>query len=124
MALDGFKDVDIHEAQILVQHNLQNNDFIPLDVRTPEEFVNGHIYNATNVDYFSREFREEIHKFKRGKTYLIYCRSGKRSKKALDVMKELGFTKLYHMKDGILHWINNGLPIAQEHFQWTRTNIT
>lgn len=112
-----FKDVDVTEANYLIHRNLQRNDFTLLDVRTPEEFTEGHIYTATNIDYFSRRFKEELRELDRDKTYLIYCRSGKRSEEALKAMKALGFTKVYHMKDGVLQWMTEGLPLIQDYTQ-------
>ncbi len=109
-----FKDIDILEANYLIHRNLQRNDFALIDVRTPEEFTKGHIYTARNIDYFSGRFKEEVDKLDKNKAYLIYCRSGKRSEGALEAMKELGFTRVYHMKDGIIHWAGKGLPLIQD----------
>ncbi|MEA1963508.1 MAG: rhodanese-like domain-containing protein [Candidatus Aerophobetes bacterium] len=84
-----------------------------IDVRTPEEYANGHIENAINLNYYSKTFRDELDKLDRSKTYFIYCRSGIRSKKALNIMKELGFTKVYNMLGGITQWEAKGLPTTK-----------
>ena len=45
------EDVTTEEAYTLIQNNLDNPDFAIIDVRTPEEYVSGHIEHATNLDY-------------------------------------------------------------------------
>ena len=49
----------------------------------------------------------------RAKRILIYCRSGKRSGKALSMMKELGFREVYNMLGGIVQWESGGLPTVK-----------
>ncbi len=100
------------EAFDLIQENKDNPRFVVLDVRTPEEFSEGHIENATNVDYNSGTFKEELEKLDKGKTYLMHCRSGNRSSKALPIMEELNFLKVYHMTDGMNGWKAGGLPVV------------
>lgn len=65
-----------------------------IDVRTPEEFAEGHVDNALNVDWYAPTFDAQISKLDKAKTYVIYCRSGNRSAQAVAHMKELGFTSL------------------------------
>jgi rhodanese-related sulfurtransferase len=84
-----------------------------IDVRTPEEYNSGHIENAVNVDFNSGNFRDEINRFNRDRTYIIYCRTGARSAGARDIMKELGFQKIYNMDGGITDWIAKGLPVVK-----------
>jgi len=104
------EDVTAQEAFTLIQDNQNNPDFVIIDVRTPEEFADGHVVNAINIDFRSESFRNEIDNLDKNKTYLIYCRSGRRSAEALSIMKELNFTKIYHMSGGILEWTAEGLP--------------
>jgi len=101
------------EAFTLIQDNQDNPDFAILDVRTPEEFADGHIENAINLDYHSEIFRDELNKLDKNKTYLIYCRSGNRSGKALDIMEELNFREAYNMTGGIIQWEAEGFPITE-----------
>jgi rhodanese-related sulfurtransferase len=107
------KNITSPEAYALIQVNAGNGDFIIIDVRTPEEYASGHIENAVNVDYNSANFRDEISSFNRDSTYLIYCRTGARSAGARDVMKELGFQKIYNMTGGITEWEAAGLPVVK-----------
>lgn len=104
------KDVSPKEASTLIQNNQNNPDFVVIDVRTPEDFANGHIANAVNIDYYSVTFRNDINKLDKTKNYLIYCQSGNRSGKARDIMRELGFQEVHNMLGGIIGWKAEGLP--------------
>jgi rhodanese-related sulfurtransferase len=76
-----------------------------LDVRTPEEYAEGHLKNAVLINVMdSAAFVSRVQGLKKNRTYLLYCRSGKRSGKALVMMQERGFHKLYHMAGGITAW--------------------
>ena len=101
------------EAFALIQDNQNNPDFVIIDVRTPEEFADGHIENAINLDYYSETFQDELDKLDKKKTYLIYCRSGKRSSNALNIAGELEFREAYNMLGGIIEWKAEGLPTAE-----------
>ena len=79
------KNITPQETFTLIQDNQNSPDVVILDVRTPEEFAKEHIENAINLDYYSQTFRDELNNLDKDKTYLIYCRSGNRSGKALDI---------------------------------------
>lgn len=104
------EDITPQEAFTLIQENQNNPDFVVIDVRTPQEFADGYIENAINIDFYSATFRDELNKLDKGKTYLIYCRSGGRSGNALNIMEELNFTKVHNMLGGILAWNAEELP--------------
>ncbi len=101
------------EAYILIQENKDNPNFVILDVRTPEEFLGEYIENAVNLDYYSDTFRNDLDKLDKNKTYLIYCRSGRRSENALNIMKELDFREVYNMLGGIVKWKSEELPTTK-----------
>ncbi|WP_218127017.1 rhodanese-like domain-containing protein [Catalinimonas alkaloidigena] len=82
-----------------------------LDVRTPEEYEEGHLEGAKLVDYKSDEFEEQVRALDPQRTYYMYCRSGVRSHKALEQMKEMGFKHLYELDGGITAWKSEGLPV-------------
>ena len=76
-----------------------------LDVRTTKEFNEGYIPGAKHIDVLQAEaFKKQIRTLPKDKTYLIYCRSGKRSATALNIMKENGFTNVKHLGNGIRGW--------------------
>ncbi len=110
-AIQVIKDISVKEVYDSIGKNKDNQSFIIIDVRTPEEFANEHIENALNLDYYSDKFRDELNKLDKEKTYLIYCRSGNRSGKALSTMKELAFREVYNMLGGIIQWKAEGYPL-------------
>jgi len=104
------EDITAQEAFSRIQDNTNNPDFVILDVRTPEEFNEGHVENAVNLNFNSDTFRDGLDQLDRDKTYLIYCRSGNRSGRALEVMIALDFREVYDMSGGIIEWEAEGLP--------------
>ncbi len=107
------EDITPQEAFTLIQNNQNNPDFIIIDVRTPAEFAEEHIENATNINFYSEAFRDELNKLDKNKTYLIYCRSGGRSGSALDIMTELNFKEANNILGGINQWKAEGLPTVK-----------
>lgn len=91
---------------------LIGNDSVQLiDVRTPKEFVEGHINHALNIDYFSEDFSAMINKLNKENPVYIYCRSGKRSGNSVALFKKAGFTQIYNLEGGILGWQSDSLPL-------------
>jgi rhodanese-related sulfurtransferase len=62
-----------------------------LDVRTKEEYDNGHVENAVNIDFYSKDLKKELKKLDKSKKYKVYCRSGARSQRVVEIMKKMGF---------------------------------
>ena len=91
--------------------NETNNAFV-LDVRTPEEFAEGYIANAQNINYNGSNFEAEIAKLDKSKTYFVYCLSGKRSASAASYMRTNGFKNVINLEGGILTWQNKNLPLV------------
>ncbi len=106
-------DITTQEASAMIQENAGNPGFVILDVRTPEEYADGYVEKALNLDYYSETFRDELDELDKGKTYLVYCRTGKRSRAAADIMEELGFGNGYNMQGGIVQWQEDGLPTVK-----------
>ncbi|KXK26026.1 MAG: Thiosulfate sulfurtransferase PspE precursor [candidate division WS6 bacterium OLB20] len=79
-----------------------------LDIRTPEEYSDGHIAGAQNVDFYAESFTELISRLDRNVPYKIYCNSGNRSAMAVELMKELGFTDVTELSGGIQAWARGG----------------
>ena len=95
------KDISIEESKKLIN---EGEVTLILDVRNEDEFAEGHLKNAIQIPV--KELKEnlsDIEKFK-DELVLVYCRSGKRSAEAMDILKENGFKNLVHMKDGISKW--------------------
>ena len=67
-------------------------DVTVIDVRTPEEFAAGHVAGATNINVESADFGDRIEALDASDAYVVYCRSGRRSAVAADLMKQARFT--------------------------------
>ena len=107
------EDVTPQEAYTSIQENQDNPDFVIIDVRTPEEFTEGYIEGAINIDFYSETFADELDILDKNKTYLIYCRSDNRSGRALPLMEELNFREVYNMTGGIIQWNAEGFPTTK-----------
>ena len=93
-----YKKITAEEAQAMM-----DGDVIILDVRTQEEFNNGHIRNAILIpDYEIKEKIEEIISNK-NKTILVYCKTGVRSEKVARELIDLGYINVYDF-GGIEAW--------------------
>ena len=79
-----------------------------VDVRTPQEYAQGHLPGAVNVDVSSPDFAAQIATLDPNAPYAVYCRSGNRSGVAVATMAEQGFTEAYHLGGGIGAWQSAG----------------
>lgn len=107
------KDITPQEAYSLIQKNKNNRNFAVLDVRTPTEFRDGHIEGAMNIDYYTPTFKQDLQGLDKTKVYLLYCRTARRSRTTLEMMREIGFQEVYHMVGGIVRWKAEGLPTTK-----------
>jgi rhodanese-related sulfurtransferase len=103
-------DIDIKKFKEL----MKDENTVILDTRTLEEFENGFIKGAINYDIYQVDFRDEILKLDRDKTYLVYCRSGARSSNAMEFMKASGFAVVYNLIGGVLAWIQGENELIEE----------
>ena len=103
----------VHEASKLIESRQNDPDFVILDVRTPSEFAAGHIAGARLLNFNAPDFADKIKELPRDKTYLVYCRSGNRSAKAVKLMQANGFSDLINMDGGMLDWEKAGLPVTK-----------
>jgi rhodanese-related sulfurtransferase len=94
------------------QAKTQESGVVTLDVRTPGEFMEGHLVNSINIDVENPSFSAEIEKLDKEATYAVYCRSGRRSANAIATMKEAGFTNLFNLNAGVQEWAAAGLPLV------------
>lgn len=82
----------------------QGSRLVLIDVRTPEEIANGKINNALEIDIKAADFAEKVAKLDKTKQYMVYDYAGGRSKRAMEIMKDLGFKQVYELKDGYKAW--------------------
>lgn len=107
------KNITPDETHALIQEQSADENFVILDVRTPGEFKSARLENAINLNYYASDFRKELAKLAKDKTYLVYCRTGNRSSRVLQLMQAQGFDRAYNMLGGIMHWYQEELPIQQ-----------
>ncbi|MDE7315796.1 MAG: rhodanese-like domain-containing protein [Mucispirillum sp.] len=105
-----------NEDAAKVDELIKSGKYTVIDVRTKEEYNAGHIQGAINFDYYNDNFGKTIEtELKdKNKPYIIYCRSGRRSLYAADILEKLGFTNVTNMKGGILAWHSAGKPIVSQ----------
>jgi phage shock protein E len=84
-----------------------------LDVRTPQEFAQGHIAHAVNLNVSSPDFARHLADLDKDQTYLVVCRSGNRSARACNEMRQAGFSRLYNLDGGMLEWERAGQPVER-----------
>lgn len=83
---------------------IESGDYILFDVRTVEEYMDGHIEGAKSLNVLDGQFDKTISNIDNSQKYLIYCKSGGRSQKALEKMKDAGFTHVLELEGGYQNW--------------------
>ncbi len=101
------------QARSLIERHADNKDFIILDVRTPREYRVGHIPQAMLLDFHSPAFSDGLKRLDRSKTYLIYCQTGYRSSRTVQMTEKMGFKSIYHLQRGVLEWYQHRLPLVK-----------
>jgi len=103
-------------SQQAAYQNIKVNDYAKLvekdsptllDVRTLQEFSEGAIPNARNIDFYNDSFKSDIEKLDRNQKYVVYCARGGRSAKAAKIMQGLGFKEVYNLEGGYTSWKKN-----------------
>ncbi len=90
---------------------IESDEVVVLDIRTPEEFAEGHLAAARNIDFYAADFDEQIAALDPDLHYVVYCRSDNRSGQAMPLFDELGFEQVTEIDGGILAWIAADLPV-------------
>jgi rhodanese-related sulfurtransferase len=111
-AVSGLK-TPVEAAQLLAGPTAGKSVRV-LDVRTPEEFTEGCLAGAQNIDIRGGSFEQQIAGLDKTASYLVYCRTGKRSADAANRMKEAGFTNVLDLQGGITAWQETGNPVSRE----------
>jgi rhodanese-related sulfurtransferase len=84
-----------------------------IDVRSLEEFRDGHLKGAQNLIYDS-EFDEKIKSLDKSKPVAVYCRTGRRSEECSKLLEEAGFEQIYQLKGGLTEWKYKGELIKED----------
>lgn len=106
-------EVEVLEPQAFIDAAESDSTAVILDVRRPSEYEVGHLADAVNIDWLDQDaFLKKIPALDKGKTYYIYCRSGRRSNSAAVKLQQYGF-KVFDMKGGILQWMAEKRPVVK-----------
>ena len=105
----SIRDVSASEAQALLS---SRPAMVLLDIRTPEEFAAGHLRRAINIDFLADDFLVRLNALDKNVDYLVYCRSGRRSARALAAFEALQFQSIYHLAGGLRQWRRDGRPTS------------
>ena len=91
----------------------KQDDIVLIDVRTPQEFEQGHLENAVNINIADKSFAEEVGKLDRSEPVYVYCQVGGRSARAASMLKEMGFEEVYDLEGGISNWERSGMKVVK-----------
>jgi len=86
----------------------QSEQAILVDVRTEEEFDQGHLCDALNVDFKAEDFETKILELPKSSPVYLYCRTGKRSESAATLLQELGFKNITNLEGGYVAYTEEG----------------
>ena len=113
--LTSTKALHLEKKEVIVDLNvtefkseMEEENAVLLDVRTPQETAQGMIEGAIEIDVRNPNFIEKIQALDKSKTYLVYCRSGRRSTAACNIMEEEGFEDLKNLLGGFNKWSTAG----------------
>ena len=97
----------------LVLHSMSDQpDFVLLDIRMAPEIKAGHIPGTDALDFYSPSFHDNLAELDHDVTYLVYCRTGRRTAETRVEMIELGFERIYELAGGIQAWESLGYPVC------------
>lgn len=103
------KHVNAEQASTLVEQG----KVTVLDVRTEDEFKEGHIKGAKNADILSKDFTAQLNKLDKSKPVLVHCQAGGRSTRSLPILEKQGFNEVYHLDGGMNDWQKAGKPVVK-----------
>lgn len=82
-----------------------------VDVRTAEEYKQGHLVNAKNIDFKKEDFLKQTESLDKSKPVMVYCLAGSRSAGAAKLLSENGFTEIYDLEGGYMKWNVEKKPV-------------
>jgi phage shock protein E len=103
----------VSQADLLERLERQDPDLVVLDVRSPAEFAAGHVPGARNIPHDLLASRVAELATARDKQLVLYCRSGRRTLLAEEVLRKAGFTRLGHLEGDYLAWEAGHRPIER-----------
>lgn len=106
---EGFKSLTVKEYAKAIE----DTAIVRLDVRTAEEFADGHIAKTLNIDVLKNDFESKaVAMLPKNHIIAVNCRSGKRSKNAARILVKNGF-KVIELDGGYNDWVKNRMPVTK-----------
>ena len=103
---------DFNSVQLITNGEFEKvskiNGIQLVDVRTPEEYAEGHILNSINIDFLGPNFEFDIKKLDKNSPIIVYCQRGSRSAKSALKLRSNSFVKVYDLEGGFYKWLSNG----------------
>jgi len=90
---------------------IQETEYILIDVRTIQEYESGFIKQAINIDFYSESFKNDILSVEKDSKVILYCRTNNRSNKTAKILLENGYMDVNVIDGGITSWVKNGNDI-------------
>ncbi|MFW6013837.1 MAG: rhodanese-like domain-containing protein [Candidatus Nanoarchaeia archaeon] len=90
---------------------MEDDNVVVLDVRTKQEHDNAKVPGSVLIDIMQQDFKKNISQLDKSKTYLVYCRSGSRSRHAVKIMQDEDIQSIYHLKNGFNEWQGEGYEV-------------
>ena len=88
-------------------------EVVIIDVRTEREYAYGHLEGAVLVDIYQRNFKDIINKLDKTKNYFVYCKTGVRSRSAVNYMRQTGFINVCDLEGGINYLTRAGVKLVK-----------
>jgi len=93
----------------------ESKECLMIDVRSPDEYLTGHIEGSATIDFYSPEFEHKFRFIDVNQCMLFYCNTGKRSRQAVNLLKkELGFSDVLYLEGGIEAWKKAGYELVED----------
>ena len=106
----GLRTVAASDAEAVIAAG--GDDLVVLDIRTPEEFAEGRIDGAVNIDFYAPDFGDRLAELDPDARYVMYCRSDNRTGQTMPMLEELGFADVAEVDGGVLAWAEAGLTLV------------
>ncbi len=110
----GYENPFTHLSPQQFSADLAKNRSKLIDIRTRDEYDQGHIAGAENVDFNqTQNFSDYLDAQDKTTRFLIYCRTDSCSQNAMQLMQNKGFAHVNDLTGGYDAWVNAGFPVEQ-----------
>jgi len=101
----AYKTISVSDARAMME---SSSNLLVVDVRTPQEYMQGHLKGAINIPLSDLSLR--MGELEKDRPILVYCQTGYRSAQASSILVKAGFVKIYNLEGGIMAWVSSGYP--------------